>query len=101
MTTAIKPEKKSGQQAMLQTRQEHHDAVVAENKKREGSDDPKLPVPELVKAGDTFMTGGKKTVVEDADVNTSDVRVICPANGKASGWAKTADAAVAAWNSDN
>ncbi len=71
----------------IQTREDHYNAVIAWN---EANPDKKLPVPELVRAGDIASVDGmgNKMLVRDADVNVTDIRDV-DANGQpTSGWRK-------------
>lgn len=103
---AINPEKRSGKEATLQSRQQYHDAVLTENARRQKDgdlDNGLLPVPEIIKSGDSFVSAGKKVLVDDDDINATDVRVICLANGRCTGWdkQKNGDAVIACWNAAN
>lgn len=71
----------------IQTREQHYKEVIDWNK---ANPDDKLPVPEIIRAGDVAHTDamGGKVLVRDSDVNATDVRDYDPDTGEASPWRK-------------
>lgn len=70
-----------------QTREQAVQAVIDWNKANPGA---KIPVPEIVRAGDIAFVdaGGNKVMVRDADVNSTDIRDVDADGNPTSGWRK-------------